>query len=235
MKLLQRDLNLVVSRLPKDVSEFLKTNHGKFFLGGGFIRSTILGEKPSDIDLFGHEKESIIYEAGKLSEARKARSHKTCNAITLLTHGRTPIQFITRWCYDNPESLLRSFDFTIAQAVVWAEKNNESNIQWMSLTCDSYYADLAGKLLVYTSPQREEESGGSLMRVRKFLSKGYKILAPEFASVIARAVMKVRWDEVFRSENPEEKASLAISGILREVDPLHIVDGVEMSDEIDNV
>ena len=36
---------------------------------------------------------------------------------------------------------------------------------------DEFYPDLAARRLVYTAPVRDEEAGGSLLRVRKFIER----------------------------------------------------------------
>ena len=56
--LIDADLHFVMSRLPHDVRSMVKENG--LFLAGGFIRATIAGEKPSDIDLFGATKDLLF-------------------------------------------------------------------------------------------------------------------------------------------------------------------------------
>ena len=68
MRLTQNDLHFVVSRLPKDIRELMLKND--LFLGGGFIRATIAGEKPSDIDLFGPSEAQLDTWANSLLVGR---------------------------------------------------------------------------------------------------------------------------------------------------------------------
>ena len=161
------DLAYCVRRLPKDVTEMLRAHC--LFVGGGFIRETIAGAAPKDIDLFGDDKESLSRIAESLSSMRQGRLHWTDNAITLLSPPRMPLQLITRWCFTEPQSLVASFDFTVCQAVIWFNKDAQT---FASACSDSFYSDLAARRLVYTFPMREEEAGGSMMRVRKFLQRG---------------------------------------------------------------
>lgn len=225
------DLNFVLRRVPHDVRDLMKLRG--IFLAGGFIRATVAGEKVSDIDLFGSSIESLKLDAMQFAIARQGRMHTTDNALTVLTPARRlPVQFITKWLYapGEQEKLLAEFDFTIAQAVIWWDKNG-----WHSAIGESFYRDLAARRLVYTFPQRAEAAGGSLLRARKFLMRGYNIQAEALAGVISRLVSGVKEDEAFGgliAELGREKAMAQVmSGLLREVDPLIVIDGVDIADE----
>lgn len=231
-KLTKQDLNFVLSRVPRDVRELVKTK--ALFIAGGFIRSTIAGEKPSDVDLFGPSKEALKMVATEFALKRQARLHETDNAFTILSGHRIPIQFIHRWTYGVGEEarLISEFDFTIAQAVIWAVEvkvAGKSEWRWESLASDSFYSDLAARRLVYTYPKRDEDAGGSLLRALKFVKRGYSIQAASLAGVVARLLGAVRKiDKVYDSE---DWATTVILGLLREVDPLIVVDGVDLVDE----
>jgi hypothetical protein len=218
-----KDLQFVVSRIPRDVRELMK-KYG-LYLGGGFIRETIAQQKPNDIDLFGPNKAILDTASAELAEARQARVLNTDNAITLVSAPRLPVQFITRWLFAAGDDVLASFDFTVCQAVVWWNGAN-----WESRVADTFYSDLAARRLVYTSPNREEAAGGSLMRVRKFLGRGYNIQAESFGAVIARLLHKAH---VSGMTATEEGAAKVITGLLREVDPLLVIDGIEPIEEFD--
>ena len=228
--LMKDDLNFVASRIPRDIRELMKERG--LFLAGGFIRSTIAGEKPSDLDLFGPSLDMLENCALKLTTDRKGRFHTSDNAFTVLSPPRMPVQFIHRWLYEfTPEGadkLLSEFDFTIAQAMIWRDDKG-----WHSLASERFYPDLAARRLVYTFPQRIEDAGGSLLRVRKFLSKGYNIQAPSLGGVVARIAMAVRWNDLYDSDGQtrERMAAKVITGLIREVDPLAIVDGIDTIDK----
>lgn len=215
------DLNFVVRRIPRDIRNLMQGH--TLFLGGGFIRETIAGGEVKDIDLFGTSKEVLNELAEKLSTEREGRLHSTDNAITLIAPPRMPVQFITRWCFDRAQPLAESFDFTVCQVVIWHEAG-----QWHSLAGPGFYSDLAARRLVYTYPKRDEEAGGSIMRVRKFLKRGYNIQPSSLGGVIARLCTKVRWGEI---KDDEKKAGEVIAGLLFEVDPLMVVDGLDPIDE----
>lgn len=216
--LLPEDLNHVVRSLPEDVRELLIEAPGRY-LAGGFIRSIIAGEPVQDIDLFTDSVPHCHSLAVKLADERKLKPHETENAFTIAARGRIPVQVIQRWVYDSADDLCDSFDFSIARAVIW-----HSNTRvWHSLCDEHYYADLAARRLRYMAPVRNEDAGGSFLRMQKFLRRGYKISPEEPAKVVNRLMRGVRpgFDEM-----DDEMRSKVVAGILREVDPLNIVDGV---------
>lgn len=224
-QLTDSDLRFVTARIPKDIRDLMMAH--TLFLGGGFIRETIAGQKPNDIDLFGTDKGALHLMADLLQAKRSGESRKftTDNAITVLSPPRMPVQFITRWLFEDPTMLMESFDFTVCQAVIWFDG------RWRSHIADGFYPDLAARRIVYTAPTREEEAGGSMMRVRKFLARGYTIQATSLASVIARVALGVV-EEKLPTHVPREKAwAMAIGGLLNEVDPLLVVDGFEPVNE----
>lgn len=227
IELVSDDVGFIASRLPKDVMNLLK-NRGPLFLAGGFIRSTISGEKPNDIDLFGCSKEILHSIAKDLTLSREgAKLHETENAFTVLTMNRLPVQFIHRWVFDAPGPCCLSFDFTIAQAALWHDGED-----WRSIAADRFYTDLAAKRLVYTSPIRNEDAGGSMLRVRKFLQRGYNIQAPALAAVMARVFQDVRKEYQNSPTVPTEaEVATSITALLREVDPLIVIDGMDPINE----
>lgn len=232
-ELTKSDLNFVLTRIPKDILKLLKTNAGKLFLAGGFIRATISGDKVSDIDLFGRSKDEMLNIAKDLTLDRKGRYFQTDNAITVLSPPRYPVQFITRWLFADAEKLVQSFDFTVCQAAIWCEKHQskideETKYTFHSMISDRFYSDLAARRLYYTHPVRDEDVGGSMLRVIKYIKKGYSIQAPSLAGVIARIVNKV---DIEKAGKSELSISTVITGLLREVDPLTIIDGVDFVDE----
>ena len=220
------DLRRVVLHTPRDIQSIAKEH--SLFIAGGFIRSVICNEPPNDIDLFGSTADKLREVAGKLANSRGGRLHGTGNAYTVLSEGRTPVQFIHRWLYEQPESLLKEFDYTIACAVVWWNTQKE---QWSSLCDSNYYADLAAKRLVYRRPNRKEDAGGSLLRARKFLSRGYHISAHNLGLVVARLCSGIDFKAVEANGNLEQ----VIIGKLREVDPLLIIDRVDTVDEHESI
>lgn len=214
------DLRNILTHLPTDVRNLMKTR--TIFLGGGFIREVISGGVVNDIDLFGTNVDDISLYASAFTNDRKAREHRTDNAITIITPNRMPVQFITRWTFTDPKELMKSFDFTVCQAVIWYDKELKT---WQSATHSDFYADLAAKRLVYTSPSREEEAGGSIMRIVKFMARGYNIQAPSIAGVVSRLIAAVDFE---RDDKQDGWLEHVLCGLLREVDPSLTVDGLEV-------
>lgn len=211
------DVRGAVRRLPAKVKEILRTS-GPLFLAGGYIRSCITREPVSDIDLFSATREAAMLLANCLSDG-KCRIHQTDNAVSLNLDG-TFVQFITRWTFQTPAECVESFDFTIASAAIWWDQDKK---EWQSCCDDAYYPDLAAKRLTYRRPIRNEDAGGSMLRVLKFYQRGYRITLPSLGAVMARCVGGVRMDEIdAKRDNPVERERLvgkAIAGLLKEVDP----------------
>ncbi len=227
-ELYPEDVQRVVSSLPKDVRKMLKDANGGLFLAGGFIRAKIAGEAPNDIDIWGASEVLLDNSAILLAAQRGVRDMKTQNAHTILSHGRTPVQFITRWVFAEPALCCESFDFTIASAAIWCEDGG-----WLSYCNERFYRDLGSKTLTYMSPVRNEDAGGSFMRLQKFIAKGYHISPGNLSKVVARLAMGISY--IASESRSEEWLGRLILSLLREVDPLTIVDGVELEDEEANV
>lgn len=208
------DLNFCVRRLPKKVVDIMKDEkwEGKIFMGGGFIRGIVGQEKLNDVDLFCQSTENANLLAGILAD-NKNDIYKTDNAITV--RGKLPIQIITRWVFEKPEDVALSFDFTICCAVIFYQ-----NKKWDSYCDARFYTDLAGKRLIYRSPPRNEDAGGSMLRVLKYYQRGYRIPIDSLGAVIARTVKDIDYNKIDTAELPYEKQlAKVITGLLREVDP----------------
>lgn len=213
--LAEHNLYWCVHRMPKSVTELLRKRPGELVVAGGFIRACIAHEEVADIDIFSSSLDvakAVAYEMALLDHWTVIN---TANAITVKTKP-IPVQFIHRWTYKTPEQLLASFDFTISKAAIWY-----GTAGWSSLVDDSFYSDLAAKRLVYTSPVREEEVGGSILRVLKFYQRGYRIPLDSLGSVMSRLMRAVNFESVdaYTSEDREKKIAKVITGLLREVDP----------------
>lgn len=202
------DLAWCVNRLPKAIRKLLKDEPARAVLAGGYIRSRICGEKPNDIDLFAPNPDAAEAYARRLSDGDEP--YKTDNAFTV--RGSLPVQVIHRWTYNTPNQVVESFDFTIAKAAIWYDGEH-----WQSLIADTFYADLAGRRLIYTSPIRNEDAGGSMLRVLKFYQRGYRIPLESLGAVVARLTLGV--DPAVLSRRDEDHAAKVLSGLLREVDP----------------
>jgi hypothetical protein len=200
----------------------------RLVLAGGYLRSTISGEKPNDFDLFTQTPDDAkLFASALAKEAKKGDPRETGNALSVKLSSRHFVQYIHRWTFPTPAYLLESFDFTIACAALWFESG-----KWTSLIDDEFYSDLAAKRLVYRSPARNEDAGGSMLRVLKFYQRGFRIPLDSLGAVIARMVDGVDLDGISTTrhngekfegtaigDTTEKRWASVITGLLREVDP----------------
>lgn len=172
----------IIQALPSVVRDAFEHSDLRFYLGGGFIRAIVADEKPSDIDLFVPDQGTANALATFIAECSiEASIHRSANAITIRGLGR-PIQIITRWTYTSASAIIDSFDYTLAQAVLWKEGG-----EWLTLVSAAFEEDVINRRLVYTRPIRDEEKAGSLVRLFKFYKRGYTPTLNTVADVCARA------------------------------------------------
>jgi hypothetical protein len=227
MKLDYNDLRFAIIRLPINLKKIMEDSnwHNRIFVGGGYLRSIVSGETINDVDVFVKSKEDAELLAYKLCNEKKD-IYKTDNAYTI--KGKLTIQIIYRWVFERPEDISNSFDFTICCAVIYIEsflpaKMNSASeepkqvIKWNSFCDDRFYIDLASKRLVYRKPKRNEDAGGSILRVLKYYQKGYRIPLDSMGSVIARLIHNLDTNRMPLSD--EDGVASIITGLLREVDP----------------
>ena len=209
-KLNEYDLKRCITILPKNLKNIMIKDFwkNKIFIGGGYIRSIITNEKINDIDLFVDSKESAKTLCFELAN-KKDDVIETENAFTI--KGRLDIQIIHRWLFEKKEDVANSFDFTCCCAVI------SFNDNWDSYCDENYYQDLAAKRLVYRFPPRNEDAGGSMLRILKYYQKGFRIPLDSLGGVIARLLKDY---DVNKTPLSDEKAvAKIITGLLREVDP----------------
>lgn len=204
--LLPEDVLQSVRRLPEPVRELLKAH--RLVLAGGWVRASIAGERPSDIDLFGPDEATLKAAEEALAEDVRVRRYESDFAVTL-SWGPWRAQFIRAWTFKDAEAVIAAFDFTVARAAIWWTAGG-----FTSVADERFYVDLAAKRLVFGHPKRGEnykarESGGSMLRALKFVRRGYRIPVKELANVIGEFVGH------FEDPTPE-----AMAGSLRMADPL---------------
>lgn len=208
------DVYWCVRRLPKSVFDLMKKHRQLVTLAGGYVRSCIAHEDINDIDLFTSSKDMAGVLAKQL--AGDGKPFETDNAFTVKPKPGLPVQFIHRWTFAKPQDVVPSFDFTVALAALWW-----AGERWESLCDERFYTDLAAKRLVYCSPARNEDAGGSILRVLKFYQRGYRIPLDSLGAVISRLVMGVDEQKLYHKDVPREQMlSKVLTGLLREVDPL---------------
>ena len=191
-KLTDRDLRLVLSRTPREVREIMGEGA---ILAGGFLRAVIAQEEIADIDLFGPDTATMRQWAVSLAEAWGGRVHESDNAYTVLAPARLPVQLIVQWTYSHVEDVVDDFDWTVTQAgIEWVpDDDHDSGGYWASYCARAFYPDLAAKRLVWSGrpAERDDNPGGPLLRLRKYLRRGYQIYAEDLAAAVARAVAKL--------------------------------------------
>lgn len=210
--LLLEDLIWCLRRLPKPMRDLMKARPNELFVAGGYVRACIAREEVQDVDFFSPSKDIAAACAMALSDGGRFRVIETDNAFTVLTRPFTA-QFIHRWTFQTPEAAVDSFDFTIAKAAFW-----HNRVTWQSTADERFYPDLCAKRLVYTSPTRNEDAGGSMLRVLKFYQRGYRIPLDSLGAVMARMAKALDYKRPV-ADVEEFHVAKVFTGMLREVDP----------------
>ena len=210
------DLQRLTNILPKKLVEAMKNETlPVIYVGGGCIRSVVTGEPVNDIDLF----------VGSMAAADTVVTYLQEDFETVVTDNATtikaplPLQVIHRWTFESVEKVVDSFDFTICCAAI---VYNRAKKTFESYTHPEFYPDLAAKRLTYLQPIRNEDAGGSIIRVLKYYQKGYRISIQSLAHVIARLVKGIDVNRIEYGLNNEREVGLIINGLLKEVDPFGI-------------
>ncbi len=218
------DLRWCLRRMPKAVQTALKNNPNNSCVAGGFIRSCVAQEEINDIDIFAANKDIGKSMALDLSTDDRGsrpprRIHESANALTVKDYIITP-QIITRWTFPDVLDVVKSFDFTIACSLIFWDGE-----QWVGKCDPNFYADLAAKRLVYRCPSRNEDAGGSMLRVLKFYQRGYRIPLDSLGKVMARMAVTLDAKKLYNLEaefstNREGAIARVLTGLLVEVDPV---------------
>lgn len=187
---------LVVARLGRD-----GTHLSKVCLGDGSEPGFAKGT-----ELLTESDEEII----------SRRIYRTPNALTLPIF-QPAIQIIHRWSFKTGFDVADSFDFTCCCAAFWwgQESIVAPDLGWHSYCDDRFYPDVAAKRLVYRAPIRNEDAGGSMLRVLKYYQKGYRIPLDSLGAVMARMAMGL----TLYHRLDEKETGRILTGMLREVDP----------------
>lgn len=190
-KIYGEDLQRCLDTLPGDVKLLLRKKDfvGKVFIAGGFIRAVLCSERIKDIDIFVSNSNLAQIVENYFNDG-KVEISKTKNAITIKRD--IPIQIITRWVYSTPKELIDKFDFTICQAVIYSESEEDCVGDYEPIIIggcsEDFYKDLMSKQLKYTSPERDEDVMASIFRLLKFKKLGYNITYTSLFKIIARAI-----------------------------------------------
>jgi hypothetical protein len=256
-KLTYHDLQFALLRTPRPLLRAMKSAfwHNQIFVGGGFLRSVVAGESINDIDVFVSSKSraqilarELVIDRQKIpypgmgepftpaQEALIKRCiYETDNALTI-TCLKPTVQIIYRWVFDSGDAAANSFDFTCCAAMFWYgpvrilnDEGQDSVPHWKSYCDTRFYPDVAAKRLIYRDPIRNEDAGGSMLRVLKYYQKGYRIPLDSLSRVIARLAGGVDLsrceqrvlgnDGKYTIRVDQAQFAKVICGLLREVDP----------------
>lgn len=229
-KLNPHDLQQAIRRLPKELVQELRNHPGKIMVGGGYLRSVVANEFVNDIDVFVPSRADAEALAKRLSAAGRSGGRPTRkiheSPFAYSVHEYKPmIQIIHRWTFDNCESVCQSFDFTCcAAAFTWESFESDPKAgRWTSYCDEGFYTAVAAKRLIYTCPKREEEPGGSTLRILKYYQKGYRVPLDSLSQVLSRLFLGViNPDKPWRivlEERDEYQLARILCGLLRDVDP----------------
>jgi len=217
MKLNIFDLHRAFRFLPKELKAEMKP--GNVFVGGGYLTSIVKGEHPpNDIDVFVPSVEVAevltqkLRNAFNLQDANQVTVWRSDNATTIRRPNAVPIQIIHRWTFEKLEDVANSFDFTCCCAAIGYDG---AFVQ--SYCDDSFYQDVAASRLVYRHPVRNEDAGGSMLRLLKYIRKGYNAPLATVGGVMARMARGVEWKMM--SESSETDLTKVLTALLVEVDP----------------
>jgi hypothetical protein len=229
----KQDLMFALRRMPRALRLQMLTPswRRRIFVGGGFLRCVVANEPVNDVDVFVTNKTDAIVLARELvcrqfartmpkaddteglTRFFKAHLYETPNAITL-RHFNPVVQIIHRWTFQSPEDVINSFDFSVCCAAIYVQHDGT----WKGIVHDRFYQDLAAKRLFYLSPVREEEPGGSMLRVLKYYQKGYRMPLDSLGKVMARMFAAVDWKT--KTGSDPERVPYLLTAMLRAVDPL---------------
>lgn len=194
-------LEKTVENLPKIVKEAMR--QFDIYLCGGYIRDMLDNQSPKDIDFFCKNINSAELGAKYLENNNVViRRHDSANAITLDLESGEQVQFITRWLFDGALEHLEMFDFTHVRAAIWYIRQDRYT-GWVGICDDRFVPDVTNKRLRYCAPIRDEEAAGCVLRMKKFLERGYKIDNDSLCKILAR-ISKPVFEKEQHNEITEE-------------------------------
>lgn len=217
-QLAHHDLQFILHSTPANLLAEMKSHPEQITIAGGFVRAVISRESVNDIDVFVDCEETANRLAKVLGKSDSKNIHRTENAFTIKNYNPV-IQIIHRWKFESPEDVVASFDFTICAAAFFYDGDT-----WASVCDDRFYSDLASRRLTYRRPIREENAGGSALRLLKYYQRGYRTPIDSYAAILARIASKVDWEDIKRKSKDiffdrEVEIARLFTGLLREVDP----------------
>lgn len=144
-------------------------------LAGGFLRAFYAGETPKDMDLYFESQEAFDLARTILTpENGWTLKADTEFALSYNDSRGKAIQLI-RFCYGNPEEIIKIFDFTVCCACFKGElvQDDEDFVYGGKVYFhDDFFEHLAARILIFTGSRMPLSS---LKRAFKFIARGYHI------------------------------------------------------------
>jgi hypothetical protein len=202
---------MIVKALPSELRDLLVETGPALCVAGGFCRDVMTGHEPKDIDIFSRSKAALTAALDSFDWIEHYTMKKTANAENFVSDDpeRPDIQFITRVFLRDHYNAILSFDFSICQVGVYFDPDKG----WVGLASEAFLEDLPNFRMRYTAPERDEDPGASLLRMVKFVSRGYKIAEADIAKIVGRFVFNLPRD----SADTEEWAVDAVKTAFRRI------------------
>lgn len=143
----------------------------RYIIAGGCIRDYFTGTKISDIDIFTTNKEQALKILDKFSELN-ATIILNNDQVTKLVYNGVEYDII-KLHFPDTETLIKDFDFTVCQFAI-------DHTHTFYYTEEAFVDLTKRQLMVYDLHYPE----ASMLRVRKYLDKGFKICHEELTKII---------------------------------------------------
>lgn len=206
-------VRLIVKHLPDELHNLLVEYGSGLMIGGGYCRDIITGATPKDIDIFATSEKVFRDATESLDWKDLYVTRRTANAQTFTAEDRIEIQFITRVYYEDHEDAIQSFDFSVCQVAVYFDRCFE---EWVGICTPEFMEDLPNFRMRYMAPERDEDPGASVLRMMKFVARGWKISEADIARVVGRFVSRLSDPDAYNFEN-EEQATERVQKAFRRI------------------
>lgn len=193
------DEDLVIDCLapfPLYLNERMRENGKEMVLAGGYIRDTLLGVTPKDVDIFGTKATcqdvATALTPGDIDTPMVIRK----NSLTLEIGTRT-YQFIHKFKFSGPEQLLDQFDYSIARAGIWYDRSGK---KWTGTCWNSWEEDALAKRLLFLDKTPELES---IVRLLSFTRRGYSVDSLSLSRILTSALASIKAGKEFDLDDIE--------------------------------
>lgn len=172
------------------------------FVAGGAITSSVTGRAIRDYDLYFKDKASFTRAVEAMYDDGCWCLAITQRAITFSDHG-TVFQLMCFDWFETADSIFRAFDFTVNMAAI------DMDTRALHLHSD-FVRDIAARNLRFN--HRTAYPIASMMRVRKYLGRQYRIVDSEYLKIaIACALKGARsWEELKEQVGGQYGSALAL-------------------------